>query len=330
MSRNAPRDRIAVVAGEALVDLVAPDAGAPEEAERVGGDVHTFPGGGPFNTARTLGRLGQAVAFLGRLSTDGFGRRLERILAADGVALPTVARTDEPTTLALAELDADRVASYRFYTEGTAAPGLTPDAALAALPEDVDMLHVGTLGLALEPIATAIEAVVDRIAGVAMVMVDPNVRPWAIAHPHAYRRRLDRLLPRAHVLKVSEADMRWIEPNREPLPALRALLKRGPLLGLLTRGSAGSVVVTRTSDTGVPAVPVKVVDTIGAGDAFGGGFLAWWREHALGLAHLERLDLVIEATAFASRVAALTCSRRGAEPPFRSELGFVGERDSNG
>lgn len=145
-------DDVVVVAGEALFDLVP------------GGfshDLHGHAGGGPFNTARTIGRLGVPVVFLGRLSRDRFGRRLEDLLTADAVSLDCVVRTDDPTTLAVAEVDGGGVARYRFYTCGTSAPGLTSEAALAALPKSVGALHVGTVGLALEPVASALEAVVD-------------------------------------------------------------------------------------------------------------------------------------------------------------------------
>ena len=157
-------------------------------------DLRGHPGGGPFNTARTVGRLGQPVAYLGRLSSDRFGLRLEALLSDDGVALESVVRTDEPTTLAIAEVDHEGVARYRFYERGTAATGLTPEAALDALPDEVDILHVGTLGLALEPVATALEAVVERVADSALIAVDPNCRPWVIEDRAAYRARLDRVL----------------------------------------------------------------------------------------------------------------------------------------
>ena len=114
-----------LVAGEALYDLVV---------QGDGDDLRGHPGGGPFNTARTVGRLGQPVAYLGRVSSDRFGRRLEALLSDDGVALGSVVRTDEPTTLAIAEVDHEGVARYRFYERGTAATGLTPEAALDALP----------------------------------------------------------------------------------------------------------------------------------------------------------------------------------------------------
>ena len=293
-----------VVAGEALVDLV------PGGDDRL--DAH--PGGGPFNTARTLGRLACPVAFLGRISTDRFGARLAGELAADGVALDACVRTDDPTTLALVELDARGNAAYRFYTEGTAAAGLTPVDALAALPRATTYLHVGTLGLVLEPVADALEAVVRELHGHALVMVDPNCRPAATPDPAAYRERLGRVLARADVVKVSEEDLAWLG-----VPA-RTLLDQGPAAVLLTRGGDGAVALTARGETAIPAPPVEVVDTIGAGDAFSGGWLAWWSERGLARDALADPAAVADATGFACLVAARTCERPGASPPRRSEL----------
>jgi fructokinase len=300
-----------LVGGEALYDLVV-----------VGDDesIRAHPGGGPFNTARTIGRLGQPVAFLGRLSSDRFGTTMRHMLEEDGVAPDAVVATDEPTTLALAEVDADGVARYRFYERGTSAPGLTPDAALAVLPPDVGILHVGTLGLTLEPMASALEAVVERLSGRALVVVDPNVRPWVIPDREAYLERLNRVLARTHVVKVSEEDLAWLEPDRPPPEAARALLDRGPTVALLTLGPDGALAVTAGDDHRVQAPSVQVVDTIGAGDAFGGGFVAWWRERGLGPDALHDDDLVAQATRRAVLVAALTCARPGASPPFASDV----------
>jgi fructokinase len=298
-----------LVAGEALYDLVV--QGASD-------DLHGHPGGGPFNTARTLGRLERPVAYLGRMSDDRFGERMMQLLTEDGVALGAVVRTSDPTTLALADVDDDGVARYRFYERGTSASGLSVEDALAAVPDDVDTLHVGTLGLTLEPVAAAVEAVVERLADHALIAVDPNIRPWVIGD--GYRERLDRVLANSHVVKVSQEDLDWLCPDVPHVEAVRNLLQRGPTLGLLTRGPNGALVVTRTAEVAVPAPRAKVVDTIGAGDAFGGGFLSWWHERGLTREDLGTIDLTVEATAFACLVAARTCSRPGADPPHRSEL----------
>jgi fructokinase len=300
---------VIVVGGEALVDLV------------VGGDdeLAGHLGGGPFNCARTLGRLEQPVAYLGRISSDRFGARLREQLRADGVSLDAVVATDDPTTLALAEVDEEGAATYRFYVDGTSAPGLTPETALSVLPERVEMVHVGTLGLVFEPMADALEAVVAQAAD-ALVMVDLNIRPTVVDDEAAYRARLERLVPRCHVVKASDDDLAWLDPDRSGVDAARGLLAAGPAVVLLTRGGDGVTVVTRDGETDVPALAVEVVDTIGAGDAFGGGFLAWWRREGLGAGDLTRTDAVLEATRYAALVAGRTVERAGASPPRLSEL----------
>jgi fructokinase len=299
-----------VVAGEALIDLVP----GPGDA------LAAHLGGAPFNTARALGRLERPVAYLGRISTDRFGARLTGALAADGVQLDAHVGTDDPTTLALVELDAGGSATYRFYIDGTSAPGLTPEAALAALPPGAGFLHIGALGLAVEPAAAALEALARELHGRAVVMVDPNCRPAVIADAAAYRARLARVFSLADVAKVSEEDLAWLAPWLPARDAARALLGQGPAVVLLTLGGEGAVALTAHGETAIDAPRVDVVDTIGAGDAFSGGWLAWWSERGLGRDDLANARAVAEATRFACLVAARTCARAGAEPPRRSEL----------
>jgi fructokinase len=299
-----------VVAGEALFDLVLADTDR----------LHAHPGGGPFNTARTLGRLGRPVGYLGRLSSDRFGARLRALLTEDGVSDDTVVPTDDPTTLALAELAADGSATYRFYAEATSAAGLTADAALRALPGATEMLHVGTLGLVLEPTAEAMEALVEHLHGRALIALDPNIRPTIVPDPDAYHDRLERVLARADLVKLSDDDAAWMYPGLEPGEAARAIVETGPPAVVLTRGAAGALAVTRAGERAVAAPRVEVADTIGAGDAFGGGLLAWWHRAGRGRDALGDLDALAEATEFAVRVAALTCERPGASPPRLDEL----------
>ncbi|HET6971178.1 MAG TPA: PfkB family carbohydrate kinase [Phenylobacterium sp.] len=294
-----------VVAGEALVDLVP---GAD-------GDLSPLVGGGPFNTARALGRLGQPTVFLGSLSGDPLGRRLADALAADGVAAPL--RTGRPTSLALAELDAQGRASYRFYFAGTSAEALEPAEAVAALPPDAAALHVGSLGLVLRPLADAVEALVGRVAGRALVMIDPNVRPSMIEDRASYDARLARLVAQADVVKVSDEDLQVLAPGPPPRAAARALLDRGPRLVLLTLGADGAVAFGAFGEVTAAAPQMAVVDTIGAGDTFSGAWLARWLQ--LGRP-LDDAQAVRDAAAFACRAAALCCARAGASPPTSAEL----------
>jgi fructokinase len=305
---------VIVVGAEALIDLVPQGPG----------DLRAHIGGAGYNTARTLGRLEQPVHYLGCLSDDGFGRQLRAQLEADGVSLDTVVATDRPTTLALVELDATGSASYRFYSDGTSAPALEPGQALAVLPPRVDMLHIGTLALVMEPTALALQAVVEAVAEDALVMVDPNCRPTFIPDRESYRRGIAATLGYAHVVKVSLEDLGYLEPSRAPEDAARALLDDGPRVVLVTLGGEGALIVTPHGETSVSAPVVEVVDTIGAGDAFGGGFLAHWRLKGHTRADLQDQAALRDATTFGCAVAAITCERAGAAPPRLSELSLPG------
>ena len=192
-----------VVGGESLIDLIA----------YPGGRLTAIPGGGPFNTARTIGRLGGSAAYLGRLSTDRFGRALLDRLILDGVDCRLVQSTDDPTTLAVAELDDAGAATYQFYVEGTSAPGLSADGLADGLPAGTTALHVGTLGLVLEPMGTTLETLVRGVPDDVVVMVDPNCRPSATPDPAALRARVQRLALRADVIKASHDDLAFLYPG---------------------------------------------------------------------------------------------------------------------
>ena len=296
--------------GEALIDLVLTSDG----------DLRGHPGGGPYNVARAIARLDQPVLYLGRIATDPLGDRLRRALERDGVNLAAAVLTDALTTLAMALVDNAGVARYRFYDRETSAPGLTLEEATAVLPARIGTFYLGTLGLVMEPLATTLETLVRGLDQDTLVALDPNCRPSTIKDPAAYRARLARLLERTNVVKVSEEDLAWLAPGVAPETAARALLAGRESVALDTRGAAGASVVSAVDAVDVQAPPVEVVDTIGAGDAFMGAFLARWHARGLGRRELVRLDLVAEAVDFACRVAAVTCSRAGAEPPRLDEL----------
>jgi fructokinase len=299
-----------VVGGENLVDLLAhPD-----------GHLVGIPGGGPFNTARTVGRLGVPVSYLGRMSTDRFGREARARLIADGVDVGMVVTTEDSTTLAVAELDARGSATYRFHTAGTAAPGLDAPDLPDRLGDDVAAVHVGTLGLVLEPLATSLEVLVGRAPDGALVMLDPNCRPSATPDRGALVARVDRLLARTDVVKCSVDDLAYLRPGRAVDDAFDDLLDRGPAIVLLTDGARDVVIATARGTARVRPPDVEIVDTIGAGDAFGGGFLAAWVGAGRRRGDLGDDDAVVEAVRSAARVASLTCTRAGAEPPTAAEL----------
>jgi len=295
-----------VVCGEALIDRIPP---------------YDSPGGGPFTTARALARLGIPTQFLGRLSTDAFGQELRDLLAADGADLALTSFGPEPTTLAIADVDLDGHAAYRFIIDGTSAPNLTRPMLPASLSSGVRALHVGTLGLVFEPIAATIAGLVEREHENLLVMVDPNIRPATLNGAVGYRARLDGVMAQSTIVKASDADMEWLCPGVELESAARALLGRGPSLVVVTLGADGAFGVCAGTEVRVPAPVVDVVDTIGAGDAFGAGLLAWLYDHDR-LNRDLRLDReeLHAALEFACLVASITCTRAGADPPHRAEL----------
>ncbi len=304
---------IAVV-GEALVDLIV---GAD-------GQVDARLGGGPYNAARTLSRLGVPAAFLGGLADDAFGRLLRARLTADGVALGLPGPSPRPSTLAVVAVDPAGVAGYTFYLDGTAAADVTYQAlrsgyqALAAGPP---ALHVGSLGLVADPVGAAVQRLVAAdVPDDALVLLDPNCRPGAVPDPAAYRARLGAIAHRADIVKASVEDLAYLFPGTPPEAAAKALLAAGPRLVLVTDGPHPARAFLPDALLSADVPPVTVADTIGAGDAFGGGFLAWWTAHDLGQAELSDPDLVTRALTAAAAVAALTCTRPGADPPALTDL----------
>lgn len=278
------------------------------------------PGGGPFNTACALARLGVPTAFLGRLSDDEYGRLLARRLAADGVSLALASIGREPTTIAVANVDQDGLAEYEFVIQGTSAPNLTLDMVPTELPADVRALHIGTLGLVLEPIASSLVELVRRDRQRRVVMLDPNIRPLAGSDP-LYRPRLDWLISQSTIVKGSAADLAWLYPRLDHVAAAERILAAGVRLVLVTLGAEGAYGATKDSRVGVEAVPVQVVDTIGAGDAFGAAALAWLHDrNALRPDFSLVAEEVQSLLRFSCLAAALTCTRSGAEPPWRSEM----------
>jgi fructokinase len=302
---------VIVVLGEALIDLVVSPAG----------QVAARPGGSPYNAARTLARLGAETTFLGRLSSDGLGRLLSDRLTADGAAIGIPEPSSLPSTLAVATLDQAGSAGYAFYLNGTAGADLDYEAMKKALPAGAAVVHVGDLGLVMEPIGAAIERLLlTDVQADTLVLLDPNCRPSAIADHQAYRKRIGVIARRADIVKASTEDLAYLYPGVSPGEAARALLDGGPSLVLVTDGPSPARAFLPGSVLTEQVPSVTVVDTIGAGDAFGGGFLAWWTAHGLGRQDLGRADLVRPALRAAAAVAALTCARPGADPPALAEV----------
>jgi fructokinase len=257
---------VITVIGEALIDLVVS-----------GESVTARPGGAGFNTATAIGRLGLSPVFIDRLSADAFGQTLRASLERDGVRLGLPEPAAAPSTLAVATVDAAGSAHYGFYLDGTSAAAVDSDDLAAALPADVTAVHAGALVLIMEPIGSAIEQLITKeLDPRTLVMLDPNCRPTAVRDRDAYLVRLTRLLRRADIVKVSTEDIEYLFSDDHPAVAARRLLAEGPALVLVTDGPRPARAFLPDHELTVEVPPTRIRDTIGAGDIFGGTFLALW------------------------------------------------------
>ncbi len=307
-----------VSCGEALIDFIP----AP-----VASEVGYLPrcGGSPFNTAIGCARLGAPTAFLGRVSTDMFGDKIAAALIENGVSLAFVRRVSQPTTLAFVDL-AGEEPQYAFFTENSADRGLTAADVNDLLPSGVECLHLGMGAYTLEtqPFAHAYAALFSSAKGRAVRSFDPNIRANMIGDRTAYATRIERWLSEVDLVKVSAADLEWLYGGRPMAEIAADWLQLGPKLVVVTRGGKGATAFRPgCAPVDGSAPPITVVDAVGAGDSFTGGLLVALRQAgALSVAGLASLDdtILAQSVAYACRVAAITCTRAGANPPFAHEV----------
>jgi fructokinase len=309
---------VLICCGEALIDMIpTPTVEGPD-----GFVPHS--GGAIFNTAIALGRLGAKTAMLTGMSTDLFGQRLADALSAAEVSTDLLIRSERPTTLAFVTL-VDGKASYDFYDENSAGRMITPEDLPQTLPEQAEAYYFGGISLACEPGADAYAALCDRVHADHVVMIDPNIRPGFIKDADRFRARLDAMLRQSDIIKISDEDLDWLRPETAALDQKAfALCESGAAVVILTRGGDGaSAYFGDGRSLHVPARAATVVDTVGAGDTFNAGVL--FRLSELGMLNktaLRDIDTgaLSDALGFGARVAAITVSRAGANPPWRNEV----------
>lgn len=297
----------ALVIGEALVDVVESATGR-----------ESHPGGSPANVALGLARLGREVSLATRLADDEAGRTVVAHLAASGVSLAPGSLTAARTSVATARLDAAGVATYEFDLAWDW-PGCDPG--------DPLVVHTGSIAAVLDPGATAVAAALAALRPTATVTYDPNLRPSLMPPPGETLPVVERLVALADVVKVSDEDLAWLAPGEDPLEVLRRWLARGPAVAVLTRGGEGATCLTHDGRRlDVVAPRVEVADTVGAGDSFMGGLIdGLWAAGLLGADRREALRAVDDAVLMrvlerSARIAAITVSRPGANPPTSQEL----------
>ena len=295
-----------LVIGEALIDVV----------ERAGHVHGKHVGGSPLNVAVGLARLGRGVDFLTNIGDDESGRRIAEYVEGAGAQLVSDGATAARTATARAALGDDGSAGYTFDLDWqlSGIPPVSPPI----------VLHTGSIAAVREPGCLAVAALVETYRLSATVTFDPNVRAAAIADRDSARARIEHLVERSDIVKASDEDLRWMDPDRTPEQFARTWLSVGPSVVVVTSGDRGAFALCAAGEVRVAARPVQVVDTVGAGDAFMVGLIdAFWSAELLGAdrrgeLHRIGLDTLAGALEAANLVSALTVGRAGADLPDRS------------
>ena len=307
-----------ICCGEALIDFI------PTGIDKT---YQPCPGGSILNIAVGLGRMGVPVGFLSRLSTDLFGDMLEKQLTNNHVDLRYCPRVDGQTTLAFVSIDdqGTQEPQYAFYAEGSVDREMTSEDLPPSLPEAVCALHFGSISLVLEPGASTLETLMQREKRRRMITLDPNVRPIVIKDWDAYRTRFENWLTSVDILRLSQADLDLLYPGQEIEAHLPQWFELGVSLVILTQGMHGSKgYLPDGISVYVPAQPVQVKDTVGAGDTFFSALLTYLYENGY-LTDRQAILNIPEADLraclfFATKAAAINCTRDGADPPYRDEM----------
>jgi fructokinase len=289
------------VVGEALMDLIPV----------VGGNRVPIVGGGPANTAKAVARLGYPTYFVGGISSDEYGRAVELELLRSGVDLSLVHRGDSPTALAIATINEAGLASYEFKLDSTVSFNFHS----SWLPkEDSEVIHIGSVATLLEPGASELyKWLSDKSA---IVVFDPNVRPSIQGDREIYRNSVERWIELAKIVKLSEDDFSWLYESSES-DVIANWLSRGTEIVVVTRAERGLSAFTRDGRIDCPAAKVELVDSVGAGDTIGAVIVEGLLKY--GLAGL-RADVLKQVLERAAKAAGITCSRAGANPPWKEEL----------
>jgi fructokinase len=293
------------VCGEVLIDILPSGLGV---------------GGGPANTAKALARLGHDVHFIDGISSDAFGQSARSELLNDGVNLDLALASDKPTCTATVTLDAAGGASYEFLIDGTA----TFDFNASWLPDPYryqpQVLHIGTLVTVIEPGASALYDWGMQVAELAPIVFDPNIRPSVMPDRDLYEAAVEKWAALSAVIKVSDDDLAWLFPGQAIEDVANRWISDGAFLVVVTQGANGIMGYTSDGRVEVPGVKVDVVDTVGAGDTVGAIVVEAMLAH--GLVEL-RGDLLRGVLTRAAAAAAITCSRKGAQPPYKHELPMI-------
>ncbi len=308
--------------GEALIDFIS---GKEEEGKDP--FFHYFSGGSTLNAATAAARLGSDVTFLGKLSQDMFGQKMKAYFQKNNVnILPHLTDVPENSMIGFASIDAEGAASYVFYTSETTVTSFSSDEIVEAMNQidSLDYLLIGSVSAGLETSGNHILNALKQVKSLPCVFFDPNVRPTVIDDFEKYLARMKELAGLSTIIKLSHEDLEYLYPGVATDEALQLLFTGKTEAVILTLGRDGLRWVDQEGRTvEVPAIDNVIVDTVGAGDTVSGAVLTFLSE--AGVVHAKDLtgEKIRDMLQFAVEAAAVTTSRKGANPPMRSEVGSV-------
>jgi fructokinase len=294
------------VAGEVLIDLI------PDESKYV-----AVVGGGPANTAKALAKLGVEAYFIDGISNDEYGQMAKAELLSANVLLDYAQYSNKPTCTAKVTLSKSGSASYEFVIEDTA----TFDFSVSWLPDPQNikpsLLHIGTLATVIESGASVLFNWALSVAHIAPIVFDPNIRPAVLGNRDEYVKKVEKWVAISSAVKVSDEDLNWLYPGKSIDEIANKWLEVGVQLVLVTLGDKGITAYREHEQVSVDAVTVVVADTVGAGDTVGAILVEAIVKSGLDMLTGEVLKTMLNR---ASKAAAITVSRTGANPPSKDEI----------
>jgi fructokinase len=294
------------VAGEVLIDLI------PVRDQHL-----AIVGGGPANTAKALANLGVKTYFIDGISNDEYGQIAKAELLSADVLLDFVQYSNKPTCTAKVTLSSSGSASYEFVIEDTA----TFDYSALWLPDPQtlkpSLIHIGTLATVVEPGASVLFDWAQSAAQVAPIVFDPNIRPAVLGDRVEYVKKIEKWVAISSAVKVSDEDLNWLYPGKVIDEIVNEWLEVGVQLVVVTLGDKGITAYRENEEISIDAVKVVVVDTVGAGDTVGAVLVEAIVKNGLDKLTGEVLKTMLNR---ATKAAAITVSRTGANPPSKEEI----------
>jgi fructokinase len=294
------------VVGEVLIDLIPNRSGH-----------FAVVGGGPANTAKSLAKLGVKTYFIDGIANDEYGQMAKGELLSANVLLDYVQYSNKPTCTAKVTLSKSGSASYEFVIKDTA----TFDFSDQWLPDPQSLkpsiLHIGTLATVIEPGASVLFKWAQSVAQVAPIVFDPNIRPAVLGERDEYVKKVEKWVEISSAVKVSDEDLNWLYPGRSIDEVVRNWLEVGVELAVVTLGDKGITAYRKNEQISVDAIKVVVADTVGAGDTVGAVLVEAIVKNGLDRLTGEVLKSMLNR---ATKAAAITVSRTGANPPSKEEI----------